>query len=50
MNLSVLAKRLGLEEKFTSASGVVMFLQEFSARSHMPVWHNDTLIRWIALP
>lgn len=31
-------------------SGVVMFLQEFPARSHTPVWHNDTLIGWIALP
>lgn len=49
MNLSVMVKDLDLEEKFTFGSGVVTFLQEFSARSHI-VWHNDTLIRWVALP
>lgn len=37
MDLLVLVKDLGFEEKFISASDVVALLQEFSARSHIPV-------------
>lgn len=50
MDLPALVKDLGLEEKFHCALGVVMLLQEFSASSHIPVWHNGTFIGWVTLP